>query len=170
MKKSSEYKLAIFSAFIGVIFTAIYDWVKEKPIFSTLWNSLKWIWKNIFEYELKLWVILCITIPLFLIRKIIKSAKPIDVPNRADWLNYTNDSIDKLEWKWRWRLSGSNKYSIDDLKPICPKCGTSMDLTESSFSLASCPRCDNYLTDIKNSQKIEAIILDNIDRNLYKKT
>ncbi len=49
----SEIKIAIIGAFASVIFTAIYDWVKDKPVLSTFKNICKWLWKNIFQFEIK---------------------------------------------------------------------------------------------------------------------
>lgn len=171
MSKSndSEYKIAIFSGFVAIVFTAIYDWVKEKPILSSLWNVLKWLWNNIFEFEVQVWQVL-MTFLILLILKNIFNRKDKVVTNKVDWLDYKKDSFDELEWTWGWER-GYNNWNIINLRPLCPKCGTKMRMSENySYNSANCPRCENYLSKVKDSTKIEAIIIDNIQRDLYKKS
>lgn len=173
MSKStnSEYKTAIFSGFVAIVFTAIYDWVKEKPILSSLDNVLKWVWYNLFQFELAVWQILLLFIILILVKIFFKRNKAED-KNALDWLDYKKDTFDGLEWKWIWQKSVNkweedfSNWKIDDLDPICPKCGMEMNLR--TYYSADCPRCDNYVSGIKPPHKIRSIIIDNVKRGLYK--
>ncbi|HLO72687.1 MAG TPA: hypothetical protein VK164_02010 [Flavobacterium sp.] len=173
MKKEnlSEYKIAVFSAFISILFTAIYDWLKQKPLLTTLLDIIKWLWKNIFEFEIKIWLLLIIIIVYKISKIIIKSFnKPKNITTTSkSFINYSEETIDGIKWKWKWEKNPlTGKINIQDLKPICNKCGTSMDLNENGYKVyADCPRCDNEISNFKDTQKIEAIIIDNVQRDLF---
>jgi hypothetical protein len=47
---------------------------------------------------------------------------------------------------------------------------TSMKLDVYHSVNASCPRCNNYIGNIKHPSDIKAIIHDNIDRDIYEDT
>ena len=104
---------------------------------------------------------------LFIQKKIKRTNKDESKDIKNDWLDYKNDTFHGLEWRWVWRKN-TGKWNVDDLSPVCPKCKTTMDLDNGySYNSATCPRCDNYLTNIKSPIKIEAIIIDNVKRDLY---
>jgi ribosomal protein S27AE len=170
IKPKSEYTIAFFGALLSILFTAIYDWIKEKPIMFTLGNIVKWLWNNIFEFSLTLWQIILGIILIVIIKNLFKKVNPENnTKNNSEWLNYLEDSFDGLKWKWSWKNNGYNKYKIDDLKPICSKCGTSMIIHDNIYSLsARCPRCEHYLERFKAPNEIIHLIHDNIDRDLYK--
>jgi len=164
---NSEYKIAIFGAAVSIIFTAIYDWIKAKPILYTLKSILGWIWNNIFKFELPVWQIIILLMVVLILNKILKKSPKENIEeNFNDWLNYTEDSFDGLKWKWIWQKV-FGKWNIENLSPICPECGTTMEQYNMMRS-ATCPRCDHRIYDFKSSSKIEAIIIDNVKRDLYK--
>lgn len=164
-----EILISFIGALFGIILTAIYDWVKDKPIFSTVWNFLKWIWFKILEFEIRLWQLILIVFVIYIIRKIIKT-KSNNIEN-PKFLSYTTDNIHFFNWKWSWGLNPRNdQWNITDIKPICPKCQTMMHYEYSTMYykyIADCPRCkftNNQIAEIKD---IEAIIIDNIRRGIY---
>lgn len=165
-KISSEYKIAIFSALIGISFTAIYDFIKEKPILSTFWKFLKWIWVNIFEFQVSIWQILIALFIIILILFLIPDKKN----PTPDFLDYTTDTFEDIIWRWKWQwISYRKEWNVKDLIPLCIKCGTATTLEEtiSSHDYANCPRCNQRMTRIKKKNKIEAIIIDNLDRKIH---
>lgn len=90
----------------------------------------------------------------------------------ADWLNYTEDNIGGLNWRWKWERNVlTQQWNVVDLTIACNKCGTSMHLNDSYVygKQAECPRCDNQIRDYKDLQKTESIIIDNVKRDLYQK-
>lgn len=169
--KKNEIILAFISALISIIFTAIYDYIKEKPFFSTLSYIINWIWNTVFEFELNIWKIILIIIGFTIIKKIIKFLSKNDTSTN-DWLNYTEDSIEGLKWRWKWRKNPlTHKWNVDDIRIVCSNCGTSMNMDYNityGDNFAECPRCDKKISRFKDIGKIEAIIIDNIDRGLYK--
>ena len=176
MKANNEYKIAFFGALLSIIFTAIYDFIKEKPLLSTFINFLKWIWSHIFEYQLKVWQILILIVLIWLIKAILKAIKKpkesVTQNKSADWLNYTEDNIGGLNWRWKWERNVlTQQWNVVDLTIACNKCGTSMHLNDSYVygKQAECPRCDNQIRDYKDLQKTESIIIDNVKRDLYQK-
>ncbi len=164
--RKSEYKVALFGATLGVLFTAIYDFIKERPILTTLWNSLKWVWKNLFELKITIWQLLLALAIIYTLFKIRPKKKEKQSP---DFLNYTTDNFDEIKWKWDWKWNSiTRKWHVDNLVPLCTKCETATMLNEDYIDkYSTCPRCDNFMDKLKSSEKIEAIIIDNVHRNLY---
>lgn len=167
-----DIKITIFSGFVGIIFTAIYDLIKSKPILSTFWNGLKWIWRTIFEFKLTIWQILLILGILILILYILSYRNKDDeiLESEFNWRLYNKDIIHDMNWSWYWEkniLDG--KWYIKDLRPVCNSCGTKMHFSNSSWSseYAECPRCELKYHDQKDIKKIEAVIIDNVDRSIF---
>ena len=166
-KKTSEYKIAVFGALAGVLFTAIYDLIKSKPILSTLWILLKWVWKNIFEFELTIWQILIVVLVIALISLLLKTKR--EEP-KAKFTDYRRDVIHGTEWVWSWEHNLlENKWEVHNITPICDNCGTRMkfEFNYGVRSTAKCPRCDNRQTGLKDRETIEALIIDNIHQDLH---
>ncbi len=167
-----DTKIAVFSGFIGIIFTTVYDLIKSKPVLSTFWNGLKWIWINVFEFELTVWQILLglgILILIFYTLSLINNNEET-IKNRNPWLSYERDKIHNLNWSWDWEKdTRDGKWTITDLRPICDSCGTKMHFSNSSWSseYAECPRCELKCYEQKDIRKIEAVIIDNIKRGIY---
>ena len=167
-----DIKIAIFSAFAGIIFTAIYDLIKSKPILSTFWNALKWVWKNIFEFQLTVWQIILGLGFLILILYLLSKRENEAGENQIEWLSYVNDNIHNVKWSWFWEKSVlDGKWSVKDLRPICNSCGTKMHLNNTSWEkkIADCPRCEKILYEHKDLAKVESVIIDNIQRGIYPK-
>ena len=164
-----DYLRGLFGGFITIIFSAIYDFIKHKPFLSTLVSSIKWVWNTIFEFEVKIWQIIIIGLLLVFIKKILLTNKKEVINNQEiaiKWLGYTEDTIDGVIWSWNWQKKyGSGNYYITELVPLC-ECKTPMKLYNGS-SFAICPRCDKHISDFKSPDKIDAIIIDNIKRDLY---
>lgn len=175
MSRFSERKFQILITVVGALIpfgiTAIIDKSKEIPFTTTLLSCLKWIWLNIFEHPFSVWQILVFFIFLILlVRFIVRIQKPKQVEeNKPDWLNYTADEFGGSNFSWDWELNYLEKYQVVNLLPIC-NCGTSMriNLNFQVSDFAFCPRCDSRLHIRKSEADIEAIILDNIKRDLYK--
>ncbi len=170
-----EIKVAVVTTVISVSGTAIYDFIKEKPVFSSLWNSVKWIWTTVFEFELKLWYFLLGLVIFVTIKRTIKSKKidTVIIPSEEmiDWLMYKEDTIDSIKWKWDWiKNPVDGNWNAKNIQPICNKCQTKMHLSKGVwYDLNSeCPRCDNQYRNLKGIEKIESIIIDNVQRGFYK--
>jgi len=163
-----DIKIAIFSAFAGIVFTAIYDLIKSKPILSTFWNGLKWIWINIFEFEVTIWQIMLGILTLFFILYLLSKRESKIPENQFDWRDYTKDKIHNMTWSWFWEENFLNqKWNIKDLRPICDSCGTKDNYRSNKF--ADCPRCGKIYKERKDLEKIEAIIIDNVQRGIFPK-
>lgn len=77
-----------------------------------------------------------------------------------------------MTWSWFWEkniLDG--KWNVKDLRPICDSCGTKMHLNDSTWDrkFADCPRCGKEYHDRKDLTKVEAVIIDNVQRGIYPK-
>lgn len=167
-KLSSELKIAIFSGVFGILLTAIYDWIKEKPIATTFINLLSWIWNNILLFQIYTWQFVIGILIILFIKKIVKKvSKQKSIEEILPWLNYTQDTIANLKWKWYWDRDIFQKYNIENLRPLCPQCETSMHVSDSWSTSARCPRCNHYESNIKNLNDVKAVIIDNVQRNSF---
>ena len=165
-----DYLIGLYTGIIGIILLALYDFIKEKPILSTLFSIIKWVWNTIFEFEFKVWQIIVIILALLVLKKILNvTINQVNQDNSevdSKWLNYTQDTIAGITWKWKWRKNyGNGLWNISDLVPLC-KCKTPMAIYNGN-TLAVCPRCEKSISGFKKPDKVEAIIIDNIERDIY---
>ena len=105
---------------MSIIFTAIYDFIKSKPIFSTFCDLLKWIWNNVFEVQLQIWQILLIIITFWIVKSIIiamkKNSENLSNQNSNDWEHYTKDNIDGLNLRWKFiKNVKSNEWNVQNI-------------------------------------------------------
>ena len=165
-----DYKIALLGGVITIISSGIYDYIKEKPLLSSLKFLFQWIWNQIFEFEIKIWQILIVLVFIIIISFIIKNSKVEKPKSTVSFKDYVRDKIHGTEWTWNWEHNFlENKWQVSNITPICNKCGTRMKF-ESSYgsNLSSkCPRCDNRQTNLKDKEIIEALIIDNIHQNLH---
>lgn len=167
-----EIKIAIIGAAFGVIFTAIYDWIKAKPVLSTFLSLCKLLWENVFQFKLSVWQVFLVLFLFFVIKIVLKKfnkKKANDSFDENHWLKYKEDIFDGVKWKWDWQKNTvTGKTNIYDLRPLCPDCETQMDIKESgSYEFADCPRCEYILARFKSPSKVEAVIIDNVQRSIY---
>ena len=162
-----DYKIAIFGGIIAILSSGVYDYIKEKPILSSLKKLFIWIWENIFDFELKVWQILAGLILIAAIYSIVKASR---AEEKAKFTDYRRDVIHGTEWTWGWQDNFlENKWEVTNITPLCEKCGTRMK-TESGYGpelTAKCPRCENRKSGLKDRGTIEALIIDNIRQNLH---
>ncbi len=170
---NKEVKIAIIGAFAGIVFTALYDLFKSKPILSTLWNWLRWIWNNIFEFELTFWQIILGIVVLIIISNFLKNRKSLSQEFQMYWGSYCKDKIHDMNWSWYWEKDPlSGKWSINDLRPVCDSCETKMHLNDNNSwdkKFADCPRCGQVYNERKDLRKVEAVIIDNLERGIFPK-
>ena len=162
MKKVSyDIFLVALGAFFGVVGPAIVSQVMKIPF----WSGFKYL----FTFPIPLWIVLLIVFAIYLIRKITVTSKFEEIP---DYHNYTQEKINGVTWKWRYIRTDSGRWGIDDLRPICSECESVTKYEFDSYSptnsfKASCLQCSNVMAPLRSLTDIEAILIDNIDRNIY---
>lgn len=166
-----EYYLAFLGAILPFIITWIIDLVGSKPTFSTLKTIYYWF-VGLINYKLPIWVFIIITIVIFIILFIINNVKI----ERESFKKYKTDTIDGYKWSWGYRYDNSKgHYVIHHLKPMCNYCSTYLiierDLDDNfkSIEVTFCPRCKQRRKFKTTSTTVEAIIIDNIQKNKYNK-
>ena len=166
----SAWTISIGTAIFSLLLTMVYDYLKEKPVLTTIWIIAKYfvnLFCIILDFNIKVWwiivaVILFVVI-VFLIGKLKKehTLKP-------DFYNYREGKFKKWRWTWGWKFDISkNVWLISDLIAHCPNCDTPMINNSSRYELSfDCPRCDFEAIDYQCDEphKIERIIIDNINR------
>jgi hypothetical protein len=166
----SPWAISIGTAIFSLILTIGYDFLKQKPILTSIRAILKWIvnlvW-TVLNFDFKIWWIVIIVSLFFLIVVIIGKFKQEET-FKPDFYSYREDKLKKWKWTWGWKFDDAkNVWIISEMKAHCPKCKTPMIEHSSRYDLRfDCPRCDFYAIkrDCDEPHKIERIILDNIDR------
>lgn len=172
MKKfwKSPWALALVPVVFGTILSAIYDAIKDKPVLSTLWGWIKVIWNCVvafFNIELKIWWILFGIISIIIVLLLVVKFASKNETNLPDFVSYKEDTFGGWKWSWEWQFKRyDRKWHIENLRAHCPKCNTPM-FHDSCDTVFWCPRCD-FETDFRSKHKrrdeVEAIIIDNLDR------
>jgi len=103
----------------------------------------------------------------------------IIIPDKEPrFLKYTNDQILGINWSWEWSAPNfySDKYSIKNLHPRCPKCRSSLEINDYSGKLVNCinDECNwtwnqqgIFQNRITHSRQLDQKIHNVIDRKLH---
>ncbi|MEH6770046.1 hypothetical protein [Maribacter arcticus] len=160
---------------LGLITSFIYDFVKEKPILSTISSIFKSIWNFIYQIldtELKIWWILLVVIVIKIFQKVSKEYSKSKKPSLPDNLkNYVKDDFTNWNWKWEWNWDGDkNKWVIKSLWPYCKKCDIKLLIKSSVYDSAmECPKCKTRFESIHRETDdydgVKAVIYDNVEKN-----
>ncbi len=166
----SPWVISIGSGLVILFFTHITKAItieKIVKILSNIFNWMKDLLISFLNYEVKVWWILCTIIFLCVVLFICLKIQSNKTEKEPDFLSYKTDEICNWLWKWRWVQKYNGKYQIEKLEPICPQCQTPLSFDYFKYS---CLRCNyNTRNNIPEFYDIEKIILDNVERNLYKK-
>jgi Ca2+/Na+ antiporter len=171
----SPWTIGITTVVLGFILSMVHDYFKEIQFLTSLLSILRWavnlIW-TILDFDLKVWWVIGGLLLFILIIYFILKFEKEEIP-KPEFYNYREDKFKLWRWSWEWYWSNTTKeWIILNLKAHCPKCDTKMqNHTVQNFLWFECPRCDLEATETycDNQEKIERIILDNIDRKLYDK-
>ena len=90
---------------LGIISSAIYDYIKAKPILSSLFSILKYIWNfftSILTANLKVWWVIVVFIIYLVIKAFFKKKLIEKKPEPPVFINYTNGRFQNWIWKWKW--------------------------------------------------------------------
>lgn len=178
MKKwiKSPWGISIGTAIFSLLLTMGYDYSKEKPVLTTIWKVIVWIWDlllTILNFNLKVWWLILAVGLFILILYIIDKLKKEET-FKPDFYSYREGKFKEWKWTWGWNWSQSkNAWIISDMKAHCPNCDTPMIEHSSVYGLSfDCPRCDFRASDnqCEEPYKIERIIFDNIDRKRKEKS
>jgi len=166
----SPWSISLGTAIFSLLLTMGYDYSKQKPILSTIWDIITWIWNlllRILNFNLKVWwIILAIGLFIFILYLIDKLKQ--EESFKPDFYSFREGKFKRWKWTWEWKLDKSkNAWVISNMKAHCPNCDTPMIEHSSVYGLSfDCPRCDFQASDTQCDypHKIERIILDDIDR------
>ncbi len=173
---SSPWTLTIGGALLSsIIFPGIYALIKDVSFISAFKSILIWLREavvTVLTFEVKMWHLLILFTVLFVVLWVVAKIQN-ETPGNVgkDFTSYTRDSIKGLDYSWSWSQRQSGKWAMTNLRAHCPKCETALSVEEGAWdSEHVCPRCDSRypLDHTKEYSKIEQIIHDNIDREIYK--
>lgn len=170
MKKLIKDKIFI-GIITGLVFpilaSIIYDLIKSKTLFSTIWDVLKWIYSlimTILTFKIPLWVILLIIIIIIVILIIIAK---LPIKEEPEFIKYTKDTIRGNTWTWSWDKNYAGEWHVINLKVKCPKCQSTM--IEYQDYIFACPMCkfDTVGKEFDKPYEIKSIIIDKVKNNTY---
>jgi len=174
-KSDHRWLVAGFSSItLGIISSTIYDFIKSKPILSSLVSFSKIIWNfivRVLESEIKLWWVIFVIFFYKVIVVSFRKYKKDILPETPVYSNYKKENFKNWLWKWDWKWNGE-KWKISNLYPYCPKCDIELlDKSDIIHQKIVCPRCcDQYTVFDRNVDDIEnvrALIYDNVAKNNY---
>ncbi len=161
----------------GIAVSLICDWLKSKPILSTIFSWLmriKDIATSFFGYKIPIWIIALAIILIYLISRIKFNISQKALP---DYWSYKQDRFYNWIWKWDWDFdSVEKKWYMVNLQPYCPKCNTQFVNKSNHLDIAyECPRCKDYFSSRglnyghppEDKQNVEALIIDNVQKRNY---
>lgn len=166
---------------LPVIAAGTYDFIKDKPVTSTLFKVFNWcitIIKLFFNHEIKVWHIIAFFVLLFVILYLLslRKTKYPEVILKPDWINYKRDILKQWLWTWDYEKNPfTHKYEIVNLTPICQKCDIRMLGDDYYNGYYRCPKC-NYSLQSSHYYKweakedITALIIDKIEKEDFKKS
>lgn len=160
----NELKNAVLGAIMGIFATAVWDCLRDIPLFSTLIKISKWVWINILNFTIPFWILILIVI-FWKILKLTFFKRGTERNNSLEFLNYNEDDFDGLKWRWQWKKNSSGKYNVDNLTIVCSKCQTPMKFDAFS-NCYICPRCNKRIRDFKSPYDVESVIIDNLNRGI----
>jgi hypothetical protein len=158
------------SIICSVIAAGIYDLIKSYPLMTTIKDILIWIWENVINADIKLWIVMLLFLLIYFVNKTIRSLKKNSIV-QPEYLGYKTDKFDGVYWKWDYSYNHeSGNYTIINLSSLCPKCSTRMNYKYGLMNSweATCPRCQNYIARMKDSRDVTTLIIDNIEREQFK--
>jgi len=163
MKKITGWISTLITGLLG---SFIYDFIKEKPLFTSLWNIVIWLYENILNYKLSLWFVVLLYIFVFSVFLFLRNRKEIVLPS------YTEDYFDGLLYRWKWQISSNKKeisINLQSIEVCCNKCNTPLKVSDNyNFGLkGECVRCGKYHFALKYMKDIEILILDNYNKKNY---
>ncbi len=169
-----KLKNPVFLAFGPVVLTSILtilvDWIRKKPILTTLWIIVQWLYRkviNLLNFEIKVWwILIFLIVAVLALRIAVYIYDKIHPQEEPEYLKYTSDFIDGWELEWEWEKGPHNSYRITNFRPVCQYCGTSLAPKYGSHGPFKCFRCGNeYEKSWAGADIYKNIILESV----YKK-
>lgn len=129
---------------------------------------------NILNYKVSIKIILIVVAILILVFLMYIKLINFKEEQKPAWINYTKDRYKEWFFKWTY-IKVYNKYSIEDITPIC-KCGCILSRKDRhnnryySNGVLVCPKCNSSYSnlDIDDINDFKAIIYHNIETNNYR--
>lgn len=154
----------------GVLLSFVMDWINKVDWLTTLKTALQFIGHAIvvfLNFEIKVWWLLVAIAILFVLLVVyVKILDTKEKSNPIPFLSYTTDSVLGYTWEWDYKQTYDGNYSINNLHPVCSKCGMRLKQGGLYGLDMECIRCrttkkwdDDYLIDA------QMLIEDNIKRN-----
>ena len=158
----------------GVLLTLANDCIKKVDWLSTLKIVIGFITNAVIaflNFEIKVWWLLVAIAILFVLLVIyVRILDAKEKSNPIPFLSYTTDFVLGYAWEWDYKQGYDGKYTMNNLHPVCSKCGMRLKQGGPYGLDMECLRCrttqkweDDYLIDA------QMLIEDNIKKKYLQK-
>lgn len=171
----NPWTVGIGVAIFSFILTIIGDVVKGEKLLSTFIAIVTWLWNAILSFltfDLKVWWVLLGVIALFFFLWIYSKISDLkeSVNTEPKFVQYTQDYLLGFKWEWTWEKDCFDKYSIENLQPICTDCDTPLRYDLTGYYRLKCLRCNkSYSGNVPQEDDVKTLIYDNVKKKFFKR-
>jgi hypothetical protein len=158
----------------GVLLTLVNDWIKKVDWLSTLKTVIGFIANAVnafLNFELKVWwVLVAIGFAAIVLLVLVKISDTKSRSTDPPFASYKTDYVLGYTWEWDYKQGYDGMYAINNLHPVCSRCGMRLKRGGPYGLDMECLRCrttqkwdDDYLIDA------QMLIEDNIKKKYLQK-
>ncbi len=170
----NPWTISICGALFSFALTLLSDVIRGEQILSTFVLVVEWIWNVIISFlsfDLKVWWVLTGVVVIFFGIRI--CIKILNIKNSSSsepkFLEYTQDFLLGFKWEWIWEKDFYDKYSIENLQPICTDCDTPLRYDLTGFYRLKCLRCNRFYSgNVPQEDDVKTLIYDNVKKRYFK--
>ena len=170
----NPWTVTIGGGLVVSVFSIIYDVISKEQVFSTMriiFIRARNIIVMILNFNIKVWCLLLgvagLILVLWLYIKYLEHNSPKH--NEPPFLEYVQDVILEYKWRWTWKKDFYGKYYVDELHPICSRCGTPLVEDFHGYgAIYKCLRCqEGYNKRLPELDNVKMLISDNVRRKYF---
>lgn len=170
----NSWIVSIGSGLVLAVISVICDLINKERVFSTIsgvFTKVGNILVTMLNCRIKVgWLLLGVIVIVCLLVVYIKYLENTTKKcSESDFLEYVQDTVLGYKWRWIWKKDYSVKYYVDDLCPICSRCGT--PLIENFYGYGGkykCLRCEaGYSKILPDFENVKMMISDNVRRKYF---
>ena len=161
----SPFKKVVGAVSISLIATVLSTWLFEMggtwaAVGTGIWIGVEWGWRFLqTPITMPGWAVLVIGIfalialagivclAILYLFSILRSSRNEDL----SFLNYTEDTVDDVIWRWNWQRHSNNEMGINNLWCFCPECDAQLVYASragrNGETLLICEQCPSATSD-----------------------
>lgn len=148
---------------IAVGLLRLIDVITGTKILKAIWSGIVSVPRIIgvfLSIKISLWILIIISIVLFLLKRIIvdKCFKSTKIEDYKPWyFQYKEDIFDRILYRWDYKRLPENEYEIVNIQRLCPKC-------RCNIVHERCPICrGDYRAPMRDNATVRALVVHHIE-------